>query len=322
MVQYFRSVITNSEKQLTWPLVGQAELGRHLANALTSGTLPRALLFCGPRALGKATGAMWLVSADLCQGSGVRPCGVCTSCLQVAERRHQDVQIIDPPADETIGIETIRAVLNEYQVVSWGQAKRWLVILDADRLTEAAGNLLLKFLESLPPHLRVICTSTEPERLLPTVRSRLTQYYWHTVNNTEYKLTATERRQSQAQLDRAAGRPGWYFAAAQRPDFQHQDLMAAQAIVDQFVAGRAEKIAGPTSERRAATNDQVQQEELVLRDLLLVQHGSTTRLLWPGLHQPAMYGSRLIALAEKFLDRHELSSNVQPRILYDDLHLA
>lgn len=322
MVQYSRSVKTSTPIQQTWPIIGHAELGRHLVASLANDRFPRATLFCGPRAVGKATGALWLVAAQLCQGSANRPCGTCPSCRQLAAHQHPDVQLIDPEGQEAISIDDVRLALATYQTVSWGKSERWLIILNAERLTESAGNTLLKFLEALPPKMRVLCTTAEPERLLATVRSRLTQYYWHTAPSAAFDLTPAQRRQSLSRLARAAGRPGWYVTLGEAPEALSDDQTRAQEIAEQFATGQFAPISASPSERRQATQQQLEQEELVLRDLLLSNLGSRTRLLWPNLKHPTLPTDRLAKLVDYYLDRHELSTNVQPRILYDDLHMV
>ncbi|MEK7537550.1 MAG: hypothetical protein AAB619_01090 [Patescibacteria group bacterium] len=312
-----------------WPFIGQTALGHHLLTSLENGQLASVLLFVGPRAVGKATAAKWLSRYDLCRGSGIRPCDRCSACRQTAGQVHPDQRLIDPLPGVGISIEEIRQAVSAYTVVQWNDGTRWLIIIEAERMTEAAANTMLKFLEELPPRLRVILTSAEPDRLLPTLRSRATTYRWHTVTSTD--LRQAEIGQSGSLTDRvarAAGRPGWYVQLAEDPEALLQDRQAMAQTLTALAAGAVRQVAGQSSAPRLTVADQLAREELVIRELLLTAVGSLNRLLWPSAHDSmqeyvaTLSPRRLLSFANRFLDRHEYSPNVQPRLLYEDLHLV
>ncbi len=319
MVQSVGSVNTKSTQLPTWPIVGQAELGRYLLAAMAAQRLASAILFTGPRSIGKATGARWLVQYDLCTNEHRRACGRCPSCRQVAEGTHSDVQWIDPEDRQTIGIELVRQVIQGYTMAKWGKGNRWCVIIDADRLTEAASNTLLKFVEELPPQVRILATTAEPESLLPTLRSRLTMFQWSLVNPAAL-AEGFHLAGHSAAIDRAAGRPGWLHEL--QGEAATTDHEQALSIAHQLGSSVRAPSATKHTPQKSATIGQLDHEEIVIRDVLLASLNMSSRRLWPDIPASHLSPDRLLDIAGRYLDRHQFSTNVQPRILYDDLHLV
>jgi DNA polymerase-3 subunit gamma/tau len=301
--------MSTARQQSTWPFIGQAHIGRYLIDALDAGRLPRALLFCGPRAVGKATAAEWLIQYNLCRQAH-RPCGTCAACVQVSNHQHPSAVILS--GTERVGIDDVRDLIAAYHVAPWNTDTRWLVITDAERLTESAANTLLKFLEELPSQVSVIMTSSEPYQILATVRSRLTAVNFTLASMTELRASKHDRQS----LQRSAGRPGWILptdvATAERQSVVEHQLWP---LPNAAVGGAS---ARENIERRLAW------EELVLRDRLLATVGSTDRLLWPAETQPVEEAlqPKILELLNRYLDRHQLSASIQSRLVYDNLHLV
>ena len=123
-----------------------------------------------------------------------------------------------------------------------------------------------------------------------------------------------------AQRDRAAGRPGWFhqFAVDTARQTDRED---ATAVFRQFVSPEAVQRASPTD--REATEAALRFEETVVRDMMLASAGTRRRTLWPDITQQQVLPiDRVLAVAEAYLQRHTLSKNIQPRLLYEDLHLV
>lgn len=278
------------------------------------------LLFSGPAATGKKQAARWLARRDRCQSTGQQPCDSCPSCRQAIAQQHPDIVEVRPELGERIGIDLIRDTLQPLRVKAWSGHTRWLLILDAERLTEQAGNVLLKFLEELPSRCRVILTSSQPDALLDTVRSRVTEYRWHFASTADMRRLSKDPQITQ----RAAGRPGW--AESLSPEFRQSEEQRLLSVVQQ----QSLVTTGPRERQtdRVAIDQQLQTEEIIIRELLLAQVGAEQRMLWPS-HRIAtkkcaevIGGVQLLDLAQRFLDRYELSPNIQPRLLYEDLHLV
>lgn len=283
-----------------WPFIGQAALGDHVVEVLDRGTLPRVVLFVGPRHVGKATATWWLVQRSLCSAS-LRPCGQCPSCRQMAARQHPLVAAPDDHSS-TIGREEILRLLQLWQTASIGAEQRWLLLNDVDRLTEAASTMLLKFLEELPSQTRVLMTSSDETMLLPTIISRAALYRWHLVALKEMTDQAIRRwpeRQTSSNrrlAEQALGRPGWLYEAPWASDEPRSDELLGGDIrpwVEQrcwyfrdqlFMALGVTGRAGVTSRQRSATspktiNDQVRRLERHLEAFDLLRSNIQPRLL-------------------------------------------
>ncbi len=300
----------------SWPILGHGALGRHLVAALTSGTLPKAMLFRGPSHVGKATAARWMVQRSLCTSSAAhRPCVQCAACRQVAAGQSPNALIIDGAA-ETISVEQVRDTLATFHTSAWGDRDRWLLILDAETLTEAASNALLKFLEELPGQTRVILTTSQPDRLLATIRSRVTEYAFHFVPLEALKNSVTET----ALVQRAAGRPGWLHVLKTSNTWS-EDQQRATDTLERLHTGQTLSVKSLTQQGIEPVNA-LEFEELVWRDALLNALGVTTRRLWSKLTPSTFTPQRIAATLERYLDRYELSPSIQSRLVYDDLHLV
>lgn len=291
-------------------------------DAVGNGRLPKAILFSGPKALGKSSAALWLAQLCLCQSTGQRPCEKCSDCRLAKTQTHTREVVLQPSESGRISIEEIRSALHKFIVVGSATAERWLIVPDAERLTEAASNTLLKFIEELPSHTRAIMTTSQPAELLPTLKSRLTIFYWHLVPAKTLRQTSNNKKGS---IERAAGRPGWLM------DNNEQSSDISNSIVNQLLG--LTQIGGHDTAKaystdRKLSDARLDSDELLAREILLNACGSRRRQLWPE-SQPQLTKvaeqigiHRLIDLATRYLDRHQYSLNIQPRLLYEDLHLV
>lgn len=153
-----------------------------------------ALLIHGPAGAGHLELSLLLAQASLCEQTGARPCGRCASCHLVATRVHPDLLLLLPDAlrvqlgwvddddskltkadakpSRDVRVEQVRKAIAWSQQTSGRGRGKVLVLHPADALNVPAANALLKTLEEPPGALRLLLTSADPERLLPTVRSR------------------------------------------------------------------------------------------------------------------------------------------------------
>ncbi len=156
-------------------VVGQPHVVRTLQNALRQGRLAHALLFAGIRGVGKTTVARIVAKALNCEeGEKGEPCGACQTCREITEGRFLDVIEIDAASNR--GIDEIRELRENLKFMpTRGKAKVYIVD-EAHMLTREASNALLKSLEEPPGHVFFILATTEPHRLLPTIRSRCQRY--------------------------------------------------------------------------------------------------------------------------------------------------
>lgn len=141
---------------------------------LGAGRLPHALLISGPAGVGKRTMALALAKAANCEGSDPAiGCGLCPSCEKIDRGTHPDVSETAPEGKANIiKVETIRELRNKINFRPYEGKVKVFIVLQADRMMEAAANALLKTLEEPPPQSLLILTSPEESDLLPTIISR------------------------------------------------------------------------------------------------------------------------------------------------------
>ncbi len=135
--------------------------------------LPHGLVFLGSDKSDRRGSAIWLAQSLLCSSqSPLKPCGVCDSCVRVAEGNHPDAMLLAPEKQE-FTIDQVRE-LQRWIYLGPFEASRKVAILDrADQLNAAASNALLKMLEEPPPYATLILLAQLADNLLPTVLSRL-----------------------------------------------------------------------------------------------------------------------------------------------------
>jgi DNA polymerase-3 subunit gamma/tau len=156
-------------------VVGQEHVTKTLLNALKTGKVAHAYLFCGPRGTGKTSTGRILAKAVNCVRSGKgEPCNACPMCQSTTEGRAMDVIEIDAASNR--GIDEIRE-LRERVRFSPGEAKFKVYIIDeVHMLTDAAANALLKTLEEPPPHAIFILATTETHKVPLTILSRCQRF--------------------------------------------------------------------------------------------------------------------------------------------------
>jgi DNA polymerase-3 subunit gamma/tau len=161
--------------QVLADVVGQEQITQTLLNALSTGRISHAYLFCGPRGTGKTSTARILAKAVNCLSNGKgEPCNTCPLCQSVTEGRALDVIEID--AASNTSVDDIRG-LREKVNYAPNQARYKVYIIDeVHMLSNSASNALLKTLEEPPPHVIFILATTELHKILPTIMSRCQRF--------------------------------------------------------------------------------------------------------------------------------------------------
>ncbi len=160
---------------------GQDHVTQTLIREVAEGRIAHAYLFAGPRGTGKTTTARLLAKALNCtqRGDEPEPCNVCESCLAITEGNSFDVIELDAASHNKV--EDVREIRINVGTVAAGGSKRVYILDEAHMLSRAAGNALLKTLEEPPDHVVFILATTEPYKLLDTIRSRSQRFDFHPV---------------------------------------------------------------------------------------------------------------------------------------------
>ena len=160
-------------------IVGQEDVVKPLKNAIKTGRLSHAYLFCGPRGTGKTTTARILAKAINCQNKGtdknnVEPCNVCENCISITNG--SNVDIIEFDAASHRGVEDAEDLIKRVSYLPNILKKKIYIIDEVHMLSAHAFNALLKTIEEPPEHVIFILATTEPDKIIPTVLSRCQRY--------------------------------------------------------------------------------------------------------------------------------------------------
>ena len=167
-------------------VVGQKALTTTLKNAVKSGKLAHAYLFCGPRGVGKTTCARIFAKAINCMNptQDGEACGECESCKAFAEQRSYNIFELDAASNNSV--EHIKSLMEQTRIPPQVGKYKVFIIDEVHMLSSAAFNAFLKTLEEPPAHVIFILATTEKHKILPTILSRCQIYDFErmTVENT------------------------------------------------------------------------------------------------------------------------------------------
>lgn len=158
-------------------VIGQEHVTVPLSNALTSGNTHHAYLFSGPRGCGKTSSARIMARSLNCEkGPTPTPCGLCQSCKDLVANGPGSLDVIELDAATHGLVDDARDLRDKVFFAPVHSRYKIYIIDEAHQLGPGAANALLKVVEEPPPHVIFIFATTEPEKLISTIRSRTHHY--------------------------------------------------------------------------------------------------------------------------------------------------
>ncbi|MBX2930139.1 MAG: DNA polymerase III subunit gamma/tau [Saprospiraceae bacterium] len=157
-------------------VVGQEHVSKTLKNALQTGHLAHAFLFCGPRGVGKTTCARILAKVINCQNTGAdfEPCNTCDSCRAFNDNASFNITELDAASNNSV--DAMRALIDQVRFQPQQGKYKVFIIDEVHMLSAQAFNAFLKTLEEPPPYAIFILATTEKHKIIPTILSRCQIY--------------------------------------------------------------------------------------------------------------------------------------------------
>lgn len=158
-------------------VIGQEHVTHALETALSTSRVAHAYLFSGPRGCGKTTSARILArSLNCAEGPTPTPCGSCESCIELASGGPGNLDVVEIDAASHGGVDDARELRERLTFAPTRDRYRIFILDEAHMVSNQGFNALLKAVEEPPPHVKFIFATTEPDKVIATIRSRTHHY--------------------------------------------------------------------------------------------------------------------------------------------------
>ncbi len=289
-------------------VIGQEHVTVPLARAIDTGRAHHAYLFTGPRGCGKTSTARILArSLNCAQGPTSDPCGECASCQDLAPNGPGSIDVVEMDAASHRGIDDARELREKAMYAPAASRYKVYIIDEAHMLTTEAANALLKLIEEPPAHLKFVFATTEPDKILATIRSRTHHY--------PYRLVTARRLQEHlAWICEQEGVPAQPEALALVARAGAGSVRDALSILGQLVAGSGpEGLAYADAVAQLGFTDASLLDEVV--DALAATDGATLfdvvdRVVEAG-HDPRRFAADLLERLRDLVVLHEVPDAVE-----------
>ena len=278
-----------------------------LMRSVKAGRIPHALLLSGSRGTGKKTTARYVAQVILCKSPDT-PCGTCPECKRFLSGNHPDVHVVQT-TERSIGVDEIRALREKLALRPFEGERHIAIIEQADKMTTAAQNALLKTLEEPAGGAVFFLITDSPGAILPTIVSRARRLRFLPLGIEACREAlegwGIERDRARTLAGLAQGAVGRALQINENP--------AYFALRDRVVAS-LKALRGPASVARAASaisdakesaEDALEMMEVAARDLMAIQNGGTP---YTDLEPLPMDGKKLLLGVMDM--RRMLASNV------------
>ena len=214
-------------------VVGQRALTTTLKNAIATGKLAHAYLFCGPRGVGKTTCARIFAKTINClnQATDGEACNECESCQAFNEQRSYNIHELDAASNNSV--DDIRSLIEQVRIPPQIGKYKVYIIDEVHMLSQAAFNAFLKTLEEPPHHAIFILATTEKHKILPTILSRCQIYDFNRIGVND----TVEHLQYVAQKENIQAEPEALTVIAQKADGGMRDALSIFDQVASFTGG-------------------------------------------------------------------------------------